>query len=120
MIPRIPEWARWLAFGLIAAVLVYAIFAMGRCSDRSAVQDQAKQTTASSEAIADAAEGAIETIGVRVVTEKEIDRATAVATMEIEDAATPDDVRDAVIRAVCVRREYINDPACAMREPDPR
>lgn len=95
------------------ALLLGLVFLLGRCSgDNDDVAAQVEQTTASSEAIADAAEHAIETIGERTATDAAIDQAVEDAVQEIENAESPDAVRAAVVNGLCRSSAHRNDPAC--------
>lgn len=118
MIPIEPihKTARLFIIGLAVAAVIFAVFGLAQCgkNDR-AVQRQAEQTAASAEAISDAAAVAINTIGNRAVTEKDINHATTIAVLEIGDAVDPDDVRAAVIRGVCRTAQHSTDPACTLR-----
>ena len=114
-VPR-PVW-----IGAAVLALLGSVFVLGRCSagDGSDAGEQARQTTRSGEAIAGAAQDAISTLEGREATEKEIDRAVADATKEIDNAKDAAAVRDAVLDALCVQDSHRDDPACVMRAAHP-
>lgn len=98
--------AHYGVIALAAIVMLVMLFALSRCDawrNRSAVTAQAAQTTASGEAIADAAAVAVDTVVARADADNEIDAATAVALENIGHAENPVDVRNAVIDALCLR-----------------
>lgn len=115
----------WLAFKasrafkpvlIVGAVLLMGVllFALGYFSrkDDHGQAEQAKQTTRSGEAISTAAQDAISIIGERVATDHNIDQATQQAVSEIGVATSADQVRDAVLQAVCQQKVHSHDPAC--------
>lgn len=109
------KFAKPFSIALAVLLLLGAVFLLGRCTggdDTDAVEAQAGQTTRSSDALATAAEGAIETLEGRTATEDAIDQVVTETVGQIERAATPDEVRAAVLAGVCARREHRNDPAC--------
>lgn len=111
-----PKLARPVLIGLTVLLLVGGIFLLGYCSrdDKSdELEAQVEQTNRSGEAIADAAEMAIDTIGDRVATESTIDEAVERTVDRIEGAHDADAVRNAVIAGLCSQREHRNDPACS-------
>lgn len=103
-----------------AAILGSLIFGiiLWSCSGDDAAEQQAEQTTASSEAIADSAQDAIEAIDANNDADAEIDEVVEVAEEEISNAKSADDVRDAVLDSLCGRPGFGNDPSCQLREPD--
>ena len=110
------KFARPVLIGLTVLLLVGGIFLLGYCSrdDKSdELEAQVEQTNRSGEAIADAAEMAIDTIGDRVATESTIDEAVERTVDRIEGAQDADAVRNAVIAGLCSQREHRNDPACS-------
>lgn len=108
--------AKPVFYGLIVLLIFGVGFGLAKCTGRDdTAQRQAEQTTASGEAIADAAKDAVGTITNRAVTEDDIDRATDQAMKDIGNAADPDSVRDAVLDGVCGQTSHRNDPACAVR-----
>jgi len=109
------KWAARVVIAVIGIVLLAIVFTIGRCSRHDDNTAQVNQTTASSDAIANAATTAIGTIQNRSVTEKDIDHATAVAQIEIDQAVDPAAVRGAVVTGVCANPAHRNDPACAVR-----
>lgn len=96
---------RRLGLALIVAVLIALVFTITRCN----------MPTERTDAYSNAASVAIGTIENRTVTERDIERATAVAQMEIANATDPDAVRAAVLAGVCGSSAHRNDPACALR-----
>lgn len=111
-----PKTAKPVLIGLILLVLFGGGFALAKCTGgNDAAEAQAEQTTRSGEAIANAAEAAVETIGNRAVTEREIDQATMNVMEQIENAQDPAIIRDAVRNSVCGKPSHRNDPACAVR-----
>jgi hypothetical protein len=109
MAPDMKKVAFYIA---VAAVIVIALVVLVRCTGSRG--DQAKQNNASSEAFTNAVEVGVATVENRTATDREIDRATAVAMLEIDNAANTDDVRNAVVASLCGRQEYRNDPACGL------
>lgn len=105
-------WVRWLLIGLAGALFIAAVFALGRCGRPDAAK-QAEQTTKSSNATADAAAVALNTLEGRVANESEIDRAVGAAVMEIDNANDPDAVRSIVLGRLCDTPEYRNT-TCAL------
>lgn len=102
---------------LVWGVLIVVYHTMIRRDDP---KHQVNQTTASAEAIANAATNAVETVTGRMTANQEIDAATAIAMREIENAEDSDAVRAAVIAAVCLRQTNRDDPACQLRPSNPR
>lgn len=122
--------AAWAAFklsrafkpvlGIVAVIAILGlVFALGRCSGDDGAAEQANQTNRSADAVAGAAEAAVETIGERQATEKTIDAAVAAAVMEIGNAENVDDVRNAVLDGLCGQNSHRNDPACDMQPDNP-
>jgi hypothetical protein len=108
--------AKPVFFGFLVVLLIIVGLIIGRCSRTdTTAQQQAKQTTRSSDAIANAAQNAIETIDNRTVTEADVDTATAHAQRDIDNAQTTGDIRNAVLAGVCGQASHSHDPACAMR-----
>ena len=113
--------AKPVLFGAFALLLIIATLIVTKsCSNDRAVQEQADQTNRSGEAIADAAQSAIATIGNRTATDKVVDQAVATAQGNIDNAQDANAVRNAVLDSVCGSPAHRNDPACSMRGPDPR
>ncbi|KEZ00244.1 hypothetical protein AI27_08845 [Sphingomonas sp. BHC-A] len=102
-------------FGALCALLVLAVLSIGYCSLRGGAADQAEQTTRSSDAIANAAQGAVTDIMNQSKAETAIDAGVAATKEEIGHAQDPAAIRAAVARNVCLRPEYRSDPACAVR-----
>lgn len=92
-------------------LLLLIVFGLGRCSKDDG-KDQIEHANATTGAIADAADDAIQTLEDRTATEDAIDQATQEALNEIDQAVSVDQVRLAVIMAVCGKPEHRNDPAC--------
>lgn len=109
---------RWAQIGLLAFVLVVGAFIVGRCSgpDQTA---QVRQNNKTAAAVSNAAKDAVNTVVNRSKAEIAIDAATAQAKEEIGNATTPDQLRAAVTRSLCVRPEYAGDPACRVRKANP-
>lgn len=108
---RLAKPLLWILVTLLAIMLL----SVGYCALRGGQADQAKQTTKSSEALADAAKGAVSDISNQTKAETATDAAVATVKEEVGNAIDPAAIRSAVARDVCVRREYRNDPACAVR-----
>lgn len=98
----------------ILAVIVFIVVCfvlLTRCNrGNEPTPEEAASVTA--EALGNAASMAVDTLGNRTATDREIDRATSIAMLEIDNAADADDVRNAVIASLCERAEYVADPAC--------
>ena len=109
--PRLAKPLLWMLLVLLSILLLSA----GHCALRGGQANQAKQTTKSSEALADAAKGAVSDISNQTKAETATDAAVAAVKEEIGNASDPAAIRSAVARDICVRREYHNDPACAVR-----
>lgn len=103
-----------VALGVALIIGAFVLFIAWRSHDDTP-SEQAKQTTRSSEAVADAAQDAIATIGKRTATDALIDDVTVDTVKEIENAVDPFDVRDAVVAGVCRNPAHRRDPACAVR-----
>jgi hypothetical protein len=114
--------AKPVLFGGMFLLVIAAVFLLGRCTgnDNEDVAAQVEQTNRSGEAIADAAEMAIDDIGEQTATEAVIDQAVEEATREIDRAESADAVRAAVIAGLCGQREHRDDPACQVQQPDTR
>ncbi|MFK4871687.1 hypothetical protein [Novosphingobium sp. ZW T3_23] len=104
---------------LLAAVVFVIIVAasLSQCSgDRDKqTAEQAKQTTTSGEAIADAAQDAVAKIETNRVTNEDIDAAVAETQENLDHAEDPAAIRAAVIAGVCGNPAHRSDPACKMR-----
>jgi hypothetical protein len=108
----------WIVLG--ALLLVGGIFLLGRCTGgNDDVAAQVEQTNRSGEAVANAAEMAIEKIEDRTVTDAAVDQAVASTVKEIDRAESADAVRAAVIAGLCGTPSHRNDPACQVRQPGP-
>jgi low affinity Fe/Cu permease len=108
--------AKPVFFGLLAVLLLGTMFLLGKCSnDDDEIAAQVEQTNRSGEAVANAAEMAIDKLEDRTVTDQAIDQAVASTTQEIGRAETADAVRAAVIAGVCDEPEHRHDPACRVR-----
>ncbi len=109
------KFAKPFTWIVLALLLIGGVFLLGRCSKDDYEDDyraQIDQTDRSSDAIADAAEGAIEMLEGRIATENAIDQVVSQTVEQIEGAQSPEAVRAAVLAGVCSRREHRNDPAC--------
>ena len=108
--------AKPMMFMVLAALLIFGLLMLSHCGrSDDAAQQQAAQTTRSGEAVANAAQAAIEVIGERAATEKTVDQATAIAVKGVEDAQDPDAVRAVVVASLCRQASHRLDPACAVR-----
>lgn len=108
---------RYATVALGAVLLLGLVFLVGRCTgdDSDAVEAQAEQTTRSSEAIADAADDAIQMLEDRTATEDAIDQIVSQTVENIDGAQDADAVRAAVLAGVCSQPSHRNDPACSTR-----
>ncbi len=98
----------------LAFLILLIVFSLGRCTDDNGEAEQAKQTTASSEALSEAAEVAIDKLESRQATDVTIDAAVAATTTEITNANDVDAVRAAVVAGLCNQPAHRGDPACDM------
>lgn len=114
LIPIVGEkLAKPLMIGGGIILLIGAIFLLGRCTGNDdELEAQVEQTSRSSEAIADAAEMAIDKVEDQTATERSIDIAVAETVASIEGAQDADAVRNAVIQGLCSKPSHRNDPAC--------
>ena len=110
-----PKLAMPVLVGLAVLLLIGGTFTLSRCTKDHSAERQAEQTTASSEAIANAAKSAIDTIGAREATENDINYAVAHTQKDITDAPDPDAVRRSVIAGLCQQASHRFDPACSVR-----
>jgi hypothetical protein len=103
-----------LIFGLMLLLLIVSgtVYSCTRPDDAA---EQARQTTLSGEAIANAADNAVETVDNRAVTESDIDNAARTAMEEVGNATDLDSMRNAVLDGVCGQSSHYNDPACRVR-----
>lgn len=98
---------------LIAAAIVFVIVCfimLSRCRGNEPTPEEAAGVTA--EALGNAASMAVDTLGNRTATDREIDRATSIAMLEIDNAADAGTVRNVVVSELCGRAEFAADPAC--------
>ncbi|MCW2370205.1 hypothetical protein [Sphingobium sp. B11D3D] len=112
--------SRLVPLALIVIVAVLATLTIAKCTggkDRTAAQ--AQQTTRSAEAIANAAQAAIDQIGNQAATERAIETAIGQAQGEISNAQTVNDIRDHVLDRLCAKPSHRGDPACALWRPHP-
>jgi hypothetical protein len=108
--------AKPVFFAFIVAFIAVVSFTLAKCTGGDDTAElQAEQTTRSGDAIANAAENAVEVVTKSAATDQTIDRSTAVAQKEIDNAQTPLAVRNAVLDGVCKQKSHRNDPACALR-----
>lgn len=117
LIPLVGERAAKPVFIGLVVLLIFGVgFGLAKCSGRDdTAQRQAEQTSASGDAIANAAQDAVQTITNRTVTDRDVDQATDEAMKDIGNAVDPDSVRDAVLDGVCGQASHRNDPACKVR-----
>lgn len=107
------KFAKPLVWAGLILLLVGSIFLLGRCTAGDDTDEaQIEQTTRSSDAIATAAEDAIETLEGRTATEDAIDQVVAETVTNIEAAPDAEAVRRAVLAGVCQQAAHRNDPAC--------
>ena len=109
------RFARPVLIGGGVLLLFAIVFLIGRCSKDDYEDDyraQIEQTDRENTALADAAEGAIQTLENRTATEDAIDQATQAALTDIDAAVSPEQVRNAVLMGVCNTDEHRNDPGC--------
>lgn len=99
--------------GVVLACIALMLLASWLLGKDDAAEHQAEQTTASGNAIADAAQDAIATIGTQAADEQAINDAVDEATANIAKAPDTEAVRSAVIAGVCQQRAHKDDPACA-------
>lgn len=113
----IMDLPRPVLYGFTLILIVITAFGIGRCTGKDRYENdrvaaQADQTETSSDAIAQAANDAIDTLENRTATEDAVDQAVEQAVTEIENAANADEVRAAVLAGACGSAEHRNDPAC--------
>jgi hypothetical protein len=105
--------SRGAQVALLVIVTALIAFTVAKCTGGNKREAaQAEQTSASGQAIANAAQDAVETVSNRSEADLAIDAATAQAKKEIKDAKSPAAVRAAVVKSLCARAEYKLDPAC--------
>ncbi len=104
---------------ILGVILAVCAFGVARCIWKGGAAQQAEQTTKSGEALADAAENAVETVTNAHAREASIDTIVEEAAKEIDNAPSPEAARAATLRAVCVLEEYRLDPACTVQQPNP-
>ena len=106
-----PKLAKPVLYALIA-LLAVAVLSVGYCSLNNRAAQQAKQTTRSSEAIADAAEQAVGVVINSNARDTSVDAVVTQAAKDIDNA--PDDAtrRAAALAAVCSLPEYSRDSRC--------
>lgn len=113
------KFAKPFTFTVLAGVLLLGVFLLGRCSgddNEDDYQAQIDQTNRSSDATAQAAQGAIEVLEGRTATEDAIDEAVTEAVNEISGATDAEAVRAAVLAELCTKPSYAADPACQVGE----
>jgi hypothetical protein len=98
---------------IVSIIAIVLAFNVARCAWQNQAVRQAKQTTRSGEAIADAAQSAVATITNATARDASIDSVVAGAVLEIDAAATQEEKRAAAFNAVCALPEYAGDPKCA-------
>lgn len=104
---------------VLAVVVLVGGLGVARCVWKGGAAQQAEQTTASSEALASAAESAVETVTNANARETSVDNLVTEAAKEIDNAPSPEAARAAALRAVCLLPEYRADPSCKVQQPDP-
>lgn len=111
------QYAKPVAYALLVfLVLIPLVFMVGRCTaDNDDVTQQVEQTERSTDAIANAAENAIERVQGQAIKEADIDAATIEAAREIGNAQSVDDIRNHVRDSMCRYASARNDPACIVR-----
>jgi hypothetical protein len=112
-----PRWAKPV-FYVLLAVLAVVILSIGSCLFDKGAADQAKQTTKSSEALADAAEKSLETVVNANSRDASIDTLVTQTAEGIDNAPDAATARAVALGAVCRMPEYITDPACKVFKPD--
>ena len=109
----------YIAIGSLAVVLIS--MTLHRCTNAQHSRDlaaQTKQGNKSAVAINAAASNAVDMVSEDATVKQQIDAATAIAKEDIGNAATSDEIRSAVVRALCadrVRDGERSDPACIVR-----
>lgn len=88
---------------LILIVILSVVGAVKEWRNRSAVEAQARQTTASGEAIGKAGSNAVNVATDRAANDAVIDRDVSTGQERIDNAQNPDDVHRAVTDAICMR-----------------
>jgi len=113
--------SRLAQLGLLIVFVAIATLAISKCTGSNRKEAaQARQTSASGEAIANAAKDAVETVSGRSEAELAIDAAVAEAKKDIGNAQSSADIRVVVARELCRFKEYRDDPACIVRQPASR
>lgn len=105
----------WIIAGLVLLIILGASLTMCSSDGNKQAAEQAKQTTNSGEAIADAAQDAVAKIETNRVTNQDIDAAVRETQENLDHAEDPDAIRAAVIAGVCGNPAHSRDPACKMR-----
>lgn len=112
---NIPRWAAWLAVAVIAVVLVYAAWSVWSWRVESQKTAQTKLNNSASDAQANAAAKAIDTVMKAESRDKTVDQAVSAAQKEIRNAPNPQAARATVVATLCGMRSYANDPACKVQ-----
>lgn len=113
--------SRFAQIGLLILFVAIATLAISKCTGGNRKEAaQARQTSASGEAIANAAKDAVETVSGRSEAELAIDAAVAEAKKDIGNAQSSADIRVVVARELCRLPEYRNDASCIVRQPAAR
>lgn len=112
----IEKYMRPIIAGVLILALGLLVLTVAKCGtvDHTA-ERQAEQTEKSGAAIAGAASAAIETIGDRNATERDIDNVVQQASEAIGMADNPGAVHDAVVAGLCGQASHSDDPACKLR-----
>lgn len=113
LVPLVGErLARPVFFAGMAILLILITVIAVKCSGDDGEAQQAEQTVRSGEAIAEAAAAAVDVIDDRRVTEADVAAAADQAAKEIGAAQSTQEIRGAVLKAVCAQASHRNDPAC--------
>lgn len=102
----------WIIAGLVVLIILGASLSQCGREEKEQAGYQAQQTQQSSQAIADAAKNAIQTMENREATEQNIAAAVEQAKGGIEDAQSVEAINQVVTAALCKREAYRADPAC--------
>lgn len=108
-----PKAAKPFLWGIGILALIALGFTLSRCgSDNTAAEEQAKQSTRTSEAYAEAVANGVAIIDNRAVTESALAEATVAVKEEIGAAASLSDIRSSLITRLCKQPEHAKDAAC--------
>lgn len=90
------------------------------CTQARQKAAQAQQDSRTASATAQAAKEAVATVVARSDADAEVDEIVSDAAKEIDNAKSPVAARAAAYNALCELQLYARDPACIVRQPDPR